>query len=65
MDLMIIHDGTHAAEGGGLFRRETRKGTTHRYTGRNISRQAPAALQQYETDSLPADPLNAAAVNPG
>jgi hypothetical protein len=27
------------------------------------SRQAPAALQQYEIDCLPADPLNAAAVN--
>jgi hypothetical protein len=24
MDLVVIHDGTHAAKGGGLLRRETR-----------------------------------------
>jgi hypothetical protein len=29
MNLVVLHDGTHAAEGGGLLRRETRKGTTH------------------------------------
>jgi hypothetical protein len=32
MDLVVIHDGTPVAKGGGLLRRETRKGTTHRYT---------------------------------
>jgi hypothetical protein len=32
VDLVVIHDGTHAAKGGGLLRSETHKGTTHRYT---------------------------------
>jgi hypothetical protein len=30
LDLVVMHDGTRAAKGGGILLRETRTGTTHR-----------------------------------
>jgi hypothetical protein len=43
MDIVVVHDGTHAAKGGKLLRRGTRTGTIHRLllSGRRRGQRIP------------------------
>jgi hypothetical protein len=41
-----IHDGTHAAKGGGLLWRDTRKGTTHRFAATDTLTYKPKRFRR-------------------